>query len=801
LLSRSQGRFRVPRPRRNYTTSRLARGLLVSLYLFALIGCQGVAAAGPRQNQRPDPTGPAESSIGSSPTSANAATGAQPTAYATAAAPRPTPYPSPVAPPAILVGESRVAAGGAKIPVGTAQAFQYVAGATGLANEIRLYLDRANAASQILVGLYTNSPANHPGLLLAHGRIDSPRSGTWNTVSVAPVGLTSGEKYWLTVLAPFGTDAVQAGLAASTGLAEFNQKTPLKQLVSTWLPGGPQSHGLIAAYVLASGSGAPAISSVNVVRANGDTATVSWTTDRPATSQMRYGTTVDYGDESVVDPTLVVDHTQVLGGLSPNTRYYFQVVSTDPNGRSASENGTLLTAAGSSDAARMGEWSSVMPWPLVDVHMSLLRTGEVLMWDAWEYNGTPSVHLWNPNSQSWSPTFQSLPSLPTASSQMFCADQVMLSDGRILVVGGHNGADIGIKNTMIFDPSTRDWTPVPDLNTARWYPSSIGLPDGRVLTLGGEITPGKFADVPELYDPSRNAWQEMPGAVLSLGEYPFVYLLPNGRIFVASDDEKSRTLNLVTQEWTTLGVTPAPTGTAAMYRPGKILVSGGGTHSADPVQAIAATIDLNQPSPAWTPTAPMNEPRYKHNLVVLADGTVLAAGGSSKYSLISETGVLDAELWNPDTGSWTLVAPMHDLRMYHSTALLLPDGRVLVAGGGRMDPVTDYQTAEIYSPPYLFKGPRPTITAAPGSAALGTTLAIQTNEAARIKSVALVRLGSVTHTYDSDQRYVNLDFAQTRGGLEARTPTNSNVAPPGYYMLFIVDASGVPSVAKIVRLT
>jgi hypothetical protein len=144
---------------------------------------------------------------------------------------------------------------------------------------------------------------------------------------------------------------------------------------------------------------------------------------------------------------------------------------------------------------------------------------------------------------------------------------------------------------------------------------------------------------------------------------------------------------------------------------------------------------------------------------------------------------------------------MHDLRMYHSTALLLPDGRVLVAGGGRMDPVTDYQTAEIYSPPYLFMGPRPTITAAPGSVALGTTLAIQTKEAARIKSVALVRLGSVTHTYDSDQRYVNLDFTQTRGGLEARTPTNSNIAPPGYYMLFIVDASGVPSVAKIVRLT
>jgi hypothetical protein len=238
-----------------------------------------------------------------------------------------------------------------------------------------------------------------------------------------------------------------------------------------------------------------------------------------------------------------------------------------------------------------------------------------------------------------------------------------------------------------------------------------------------------------------------------------------------------------------------------MYRPGKILVSGGGTHGADPVQSTAATIDLTQPSPAWTPTAPMMDPRYKHSLVVLADGTVLAVGGSSIYSLVSQKGVLDAEMWNPDTGNWTLLAPMHDLRMYHSTALLLPDGRVLVAGGGRMNPVTDYQTAEIYSPPYLFRGPRPTITAAPSSMPLGTRFSIRTTEVARIKSVALVRLGSVTHTYDSDQRYINLEFTQTGGSLEARSPASANVAPPGYYMLFIVNTSGVPSVAKIVKLT
>jgi hypothetical protein len=294
----------------------------------------------------------------------------------------------------------------------------------------------------------------------------------------------------------------------------------------------------------------------------------------------------------------------------------------------------------------------------------------------------------------------------------------------------------------------------------------------------------------------------MPRATLDVGEYPLSYLLPNGQVFIAAGvDEKSRVLNLTTETWTTLGVDPASTGTTAMYRPGKVLATGGGTSGAEPVQSTAATIDLTQPSPAWTLTAAMIEPRYKHSLVVLADGTVLAVGGSSIYSEVSQKGVLDAELWDPDTGSWRRMASEHDLRMYHSTALLLPDGRVLVAGGGRMSPVTDFQTAEIYSPPYLFKGPRPTIVSAPVSTSLGTSFAIQTTGAAPIKSVALIRLGSVTHTYDSDQRYVDLAFTQTDNRLEVRSPTSPNVAPPGYYMLFVVNASGVPSVAKIVRLT
>jgi hypothetical protein len=190
------------------------------------------------------------------------------------------------------------------------------------------------------------------------------------------------------------------------------------------------------------------------------------------------------------------------------------------------------------------------------------------------------------------------------------------------------------------------------------------------------------------------------------------------------------------------------------------------------------------------------------NLTVLPDGKVLATGGTSSPGFNDGTqAVLAAEMWDPATGAWTTMASMQVKRLYHSTALLLPDGRVLSAGGGRPAGInaTDNKNAEIYSPPYLSNGARPTITSAPSRVSYGQQFFVGTPDAASIAKVTLVGLGSVSHTLNMNQRFRRLSFSQATDGLNV-TITNRRLSPPSHYMLFILNSNGVPSVAKIIRL-
>ena len=252
-------------------------------------------------------------------------------------------------------------------------------------------------------------------------------------------------------------------------------------------------------------------------------------------------------------------------------------------------------------------------------------------------------------------------------------------------------------------------------------------------------------------------------------------------------------------------------GPAVIYD-GKVLLIGGGE---DPVTRCAQLIDLNEESPAWITVEPMNFKRRHHNGTFLPDGKVLVTGGTSTPGFNDADGaVLEVEIWDPERGDeipgtgvrpgeWSIMAPIVVKRLYHSTALLLPDGRVLSAGGGQpsAEEEIDHRSMEIYSPPYLFNGSRPTIASAPEAVTWGQPFFVQTADAADITKVSLIRLGAVTHAFDQNQRFVTLAFSPAANGLIVTIPSNPNLAPPGHYMLFIINGQQVPSVADIVQVT
>lgn len=447
--------------------------------------------------------------------------------------------------------------------------------------------------------------------------------------------------------------------------------------------------------------------------------------------------------------------------------------------------------------AQIGEWGPVMNWPLVAVHSSLMPNGKVLIWDAWEYTVS--------NAKVWDPITNTFASVPV-SDQLFCSSNATLADGRVVAAGGHNGGEIGIKSTNSFNFATQTWSKLADMAYARWYPSSLTLGDGKYLTIGGLVNNAQMATNPEIYNPTTNTWTTLSTGMANLfeSEYLLTFLKPDGKTYVIAPSQNTlHELNTTTPQWTALGAGQAKFGTATMYRPGKIIYTGGGTtkDSGEVARTSAAVVDLTQATPIWRTIQSMSDPRYEHNLTIMADGDVLAVGGARIVSQSTNDGTLATEVWNPDTENWTTVAPISEPRGYHSTSLLLPDGRILSAGGGRLgSAIYDHLTAQIYSPSYLFKPNRPTISAAPNQASLGTQITIDVPSADQIAKVSLVSLASVTHTLDMNQRYVPLTFTPLSGQLQVNIPTNQNILPPSYYMLFVLNTNGVPSEAKIIQV-
>jgi hypothetical protein len=465
-----------------------------------------------------------------------------------------------------------------------------------------------------------------------------------------------------------------------------------------------------------------------------------------------------------------------------------------------------------------GSWEPLPDVPIFVVHAAVLRTGRVLLFSGTAEVGYPT------NSYLFDPATNAYVGPQAYAEDLFCSGHTFLPDGRLLVAGG--APQFFMASTHVFDPAAESWTKLTghDMAHGRWYPTLVPLADGRVFAASGRIGVQPM----EVFDPTTSSWTTVAGADKDFSQlYPSLHLLPTGQIFysrtgwAAMSGASTSRLDFsgpTAGAWTDQSPMTFPDrqeGASVILvdetvsPPNvRVIVFGGGVsgvfnkQSCEMIDATSLT-----PAPSWVRMADMTFPRTNVNGVILPDGTVLAIGGqrNGKWAA-SPNPVLEPELFDPASNRWTVLAPMTSPRQYHSIAVLLPDGRVLAAGG--IDPTLggaparDLRTVEIFSPPYLSSGSRPVISSVAASAAFASSLTIDSPDAGGITAVALLRPAAVTHHTDAGQRYIRLRIlGRTGTSVTVRMPANGHVAPPGHYMLFLLNAAGVPSRAAWVRLT
>lgn len=458
---------------------------------------------------------------------------------------------------------------------------------------------------------------------------------------------------------------------------------------------------------------------------------------------------------------------------------------------------------------------------------------------------------------------------------LFCTGHTLLPDGRLLTVGGTRWENVpvpdtghehspeegehasegtavfyGLNHAQFFDTAVGAWVPTGDMHFGRWYPTVITLPDGNALVASGMVVAGTstLQTAIERFNVSTEQWTHIGDR--SLPMYARLTVVPSGpyagRIFYSTTgqlwgpsgtDAREPTWNLqqvcnwetgsceylgpslfgVRQHGTSILL---PLDPADGYR-ARILTFGGTLQRSALATPLAELADLSTQPPRNTLAAPLNKARWMANGVLLPDGTVLATGGAlvDTTLTLNQPGdyVMHAESYDPRTGQWTELAPMQVPRAYHSSALLLPDGRVLVGGHVPLpfparlfrDLVPYMQQInetrfEIFEPPYLFRGTRPVIHSAPQQVSVGEIFNIEVSPTQELESVVLIRPAATTHGFDADQRMVRLTHSRIDGGrIRVTAPPNTNVAPPGYYMLFVnkrTSAGPVPSEARFIRV-
>ena len=458
--------------------------------------------------------------------------------------------------------------------------------------------------------------------------------------------------------------------------------------------------------------------------------------------------------------------------------------------------------------AQRGRWETLPElMPINPVHVALMYNSRVLV-----ISGSGN----DPNNKDfqagvWDPASGSVRTFPIK-WDMFCNGMVILSSGRPLVLGGTLKYDnfLGEPRTAFFDPATETFTDAAQMNGGRWYPTGTVLGNGSVLVVSG------LTNTSSTVNTSVQIWVSgtwTPAGTIFAGVplYPRQHLLPDGQVFECGANRDSKMFDPSTNTWFEVATTNftanrdygtsvlLPLTQANGFKP-RVMILGG----ANPATNTTELIDLSVSQPLWVNGPTMAHARIQLNATILPNGKVLVSGGSTNDE-DAATAALETELYDPDANSFTPGSSMAFPRLYHSNTLLLPDATVLAVGGNPVRTVYEPHI-EIYSPPYLFNADgtpatRPVISRIDQAIHYGANFYIRTPYPRDIKSVVLIRPGAVTHAFDMEQRLVGMTFTYNNDQLYVKAPANGNFAPPGYYMVFILDSKGVPSKAAFVRLT
>ena len=484
--------------------------------------------------------------------------------------------------------------------------------------------------------------------------------------------------------------------------------------------------------------------------------------------------------------------------------------ASSPSGATDQKTGTVAAAA--LDPAVFGQWQTLSyKLPLRAVHATLLKTGKFLL-VAGSGNVANDHVIANFKAYLWDPATNSLTSIPVP-YDAFCSGHLVDANGDVIVLGGtlkyrtSSNPWMGQDKMYKFVVATSSWMAMPSMKQGRWYPTAVVDGQNRVLAFSGQDATGATPSAPERFDPVTRKWSALAATTLPL--YPSLHLLKDGRLAYTG----------AYYRWTWNGIKPQVfdpvTGARVTIQDPNALVDSAHRNAAMSAlvgsadnqlawvagggfPAVRSTyfIDLNASAPKVVAGPPLAAAKGYVSIADLPDLTALETGGGTG----TDSPVFEASILNPGTRTLVPVAPPAVPRTYHSSAITMPDGRVVTFGGDPSGDANFELRVEIYSPPYLFKGARPVVASAPTEVSYGGSYNVGLSGAGPFSAV-IMRPGSATHSMDANQRVLKLSSTAATGGIRVTLPTNRNLAPPGWYLLFVNDGAGRPTIGRWVHLT